>query len=51
MTMPLFLLCSAGRTRGHGSSYISIYVPERRESEVDQRPETQTRQVSKTFLP
>ena len=30
--------------------YVSIKVPERRASEVDQRPETQSRQVSKTFL-
>ena len=50
MTIPLFLLYPARRTRGHGSSHISIKVPERRASEVDQRPETQTRQVSKTFL-
>ena len=30
--------------------HISIKVPERRASEVDQRPETQTQQVSRTFL-
>ena len=30
--------------------HISIKVPERRASEADQRPETQSRQVSKTFL-
>ena len=50
MTMAIFLLCPARRTRGHGSRHISIKVPERRAAEVDQRPETQTQQVCKTIL-